>query len=119
MKLSVTVIMIHWVLPSLRKASIIPEDRTVIISQFAFLDILSNGIRSFFSRNLHFSLSVLWNFIDEIIEVTIFKRDIVPRRNCFVSIFEHNSEIQSPYFSNRGTGNGSMCRNARIIKRQE
>jgi hypothetical protein len=71
-------IKIHWVLPSLWKTSIIPKDRAMIISQFAFLDILSNGIRSFFGRNFHFGLSVLWNFIDEIIEVATFKRDIMP-----------------------------------------
>jgi hypothetical protein len=69
---------IAFQIPSLWKTSIIPKDRSMIISQFAFLDILSDRVGGLLGGHFHLCLGVFRDLIDEVVKIPVFEGDIMP-----------------------------------------
>jgi hypothetical protein len=65
-------------LPSLWETSIIPKDGAMIISQFAFLHVLSDRVGGLLDGDFHFCFGVFGDLIDKIVKISVFKGDIMP-----------------------------------------
>lgn len=67
------------ILPSLGKATVVPEDGPVVVAELALLDVLGDGVGRLLGGNLHLGLGVLGDFSQHVVDSSLSsEREVVP-----------------------------------------
>ena len=99
------------VLPCLWQASVVPKNGTVIISELALLDILSDGVGLFLGRYFHLSLGVLRDLVDEVEKISGgLQWDVVPWGDGLAVVGEEYTEISRAGLPLRAARDGRKSR---------
>mmetsp|Transcript_58851 Transcript_58851/g.127742 ORF Transcript_58851/g.127742 Transcript_58851/m.127742 type:complete len:285 (+) Transcript_58851:280-1134(+) len=75
------------VLPGLREHAVVPEDRAVVVTKLALLDVLRNGVAALLRGHLHLRLGHLRDLDDAVEDARLarLERDVVPRRDVLAA----------------------------------
>mmetsp|Transcript_4872 Transcript_4872/g.3111 ORF Transcript_4872/g.3111 Transcript_4872/m.3111 type:complete len:232 (-) Transcript_4872:72-767(-) len=72
-------VLLVGVLPSLGKASVVPEDGAVVVPELSLLDVLGDRVVLLLGGNLHLSLGVLGNLYNHVVcSVLSLEGNVVP-----------------------------------------
>mmetsp|Transcript_23214 Transcript_23214/g.34623 ORF Transcript_23214/g.34623 Transcript_23214/m.34623 type:complete len:232 (-) Transcript_23214:251-946(-) len=72
-------VLLIGVLPSLGKASVVPEDGAVVVPELSLLDVLGDRVVLLLGGNLHLSLGVLGNLYNHVVcSVLSLEGNVVP-----------------------------------------
>jgi len=80
------------ILPGLGKTSVIPEDRSVVITKVSLLDVLSDGVGLLLGSDLHLRLGHLRDLYNHVVSLLPLKRDVMPWGDLLVSFLEVKTE---------------------------
>mmetsp|Transcript_52621 Transcript_52621/g.152995 ORF Transcript_52621/g.152995 Transcript_52621/m.152995 type:complete len:241 (-) Transcript_52621:108-830(-) len=88
-------VLVCWILPSLRKHAVVPEDRAMVVPQLTFLHILRDGIVGLLGVDLHLLLRHLGDLHNHIQEPFFqrAKRYVVPRRDVAPAAIQKSQPI--------------------------
>jgi len=92
------------ILPCLRKGSIVPEDRTMVVSELALLDVLCDRVGLLLGGDFKLGSGVLGNFVDKIEVLAVSQWDVVPRRYRLSIFSKLDTKLCSPRLSDSGAG---------------
>mmetsp|Transcript_27018 Transcript_27018/g.46077 ORF Transcript_27018/g.46077 Transcript_27018/m.46077 type:complete len:267 (-) Transcript_27018:55-855(-) len=87
-------VLLVGVLPSLGKASVVPEDGAVVIPEDSLLDVLRDGVVGFFGGDLHLGLGHFGDFNDGIVGSIrgSLEGDVVPGGDGGIALVEGKTE---------------------------
>lgn len=94
------------ILPGLREGSVVPEDRTVVVSELALFNILRNRVGLFLGGDFKLGSGVLGDFVDKVEMFAVSQWDVVPRRYSLSIFSKLDTKLRCSCFSNRGAGRG-------------
>jgi hypothetical protein len=95
------------ILPRLGKAAVIPEDRAVVVSELALLDVLSDRVGGLLGGDFHFGLGVLGDLDDGVVVLARLQGDVVPGGDGLLAILEEKAIVDCARITGNRGGDSS------------